>query len=182
MQRSLGLIPGIGLGSTSRLEQFCIHITVPSLNPLGCPTLCLCPILGLELFREAKNHTASHSSWAPCREMQGPTDCTAGSHSLPWSGDVGVKGVVEGQLLFSFSLFPSGLSHPPPPSITASVLVAQSCLTLCAHMDCSPPGSSVHGILQARILEWVAMLFSRESSRPRDLIQVSHIAGRFFTV
>ena len=77
---------------------------------------------------------------------------------------------------------PSGLSHPPPPSITASVLVAQSCLTLCAHMDCSPPGPSVHGILQARILEWVAMLFSRESSRPRDLIQVSHIAGRFFTV
>ena len=115
-------------------------------------------------------------------EMQGPTDCTTGSHSLPWSGDVGVKGVVEGQLLFSFFLFPSGLSHPPPPSITASVLVAQSCLTLCAHMDCSPPGPSVHGILQARILEWVAMLFSRESSRPRDLIQVSHIAGRFFTV
>ena len=39
--------------------------------------------------------------------------------------------------------------------------VSQSCLTLCNHMDCSPPGSSVHGILQARILEWVAMSFSR---------------------
>ena len=39
------------------------------------------------------------------------------------------------------------------------VLVAQSCLTLCGPMDCSPPGSSVHGILQARILEWVAILF-----------------------
>ena len=42
--------------------------------------------------------------------------------------------------------------------------VTQSCLTLCNPMDCSPPGSSVHGILQARILEWVALPFSRESS------------------
>ena len=47
-------------------------------------------------------------------------------------------------------------------------------------MDCSPPGSSVHGILQARILEWVAISFSRGSSRPRDQTQVSHIAGRCF--
>ena len=46
--------------------------------------------------------------------------------------------------------------------------VAQSCPTLCDPVDCSPPGSSVHGILQARILEWVAISFSRESSGPRD--------------
>ena len=46
-------------------------------------------------------------------------------------------------------------------------LVTQSCLTLCDPMDCSSPGSSVHGILQARILEWVAIPFSRESSWPR---------------
>ena len=48
-------------------------------------------------------------------------------------------------------------------------------------MDFSPPGSSVHGILQARILEWVAISFSRGSSRPRDQTLVSCIAGRFFT-
>ena len=48
-------------------------------------------------------------------------------------------------------------------------------------MDCSPPGSSVHGILPARIQEWVAMPFSRGPSRLRDQIQVSHTAGRFFT-
>ena len=48
-------------------------------------------------------------------------------------------------------------------------------------MDYSPPGSSVHGILQARILEWIAILFSRESPQPRDATQVSFIAGRFFT-
>ena len=47
-------------------------------------------------------------------------------------------------------------------------LVAQSCQTLCYPMDCSPPGSSVHGIFQARILEWVASSFSRRSSWPRD--------------
>ena len=49
-------------------------------------------------------------------------------------------------------------------------------------MDCSLPGSSVHGIFQARILEWVTILFSRESSWPRDKTQVSRIAGRFFTI
>ena len=47
-------------------------------------------------------------------------------------------------------------------------------------MDCSPPGSSVHGILQARILEWVAIPFSRGISQPRDQIRVSRTAGRFF--
>ena len=49
----------------------------------------------------------------------------------------------------------------------------QSCPTLCDPMDCSPPGSSVHGILQARLLEWVAISFSRESSWPRDHTQIS---------
>ena len=48
------------------------------------------------------------------------------------------------------------------------VLAAQSCLTLCELMDYGPPGSSVHGILQARILKWVAISFSRGSSQPRD--------------
>ena len=50
-------------------------------------------------------------------------------------------------------------------------LVTQSCLTLCIPMDCSPPGSSVHRILQARTLAWVAMLSSRGSSQPRDKTQ-----------
>ena len=53
----------------------------------------------------------------------------------------------------------------PPLSHHVCVLVTQSCPTLCDPMDCSLPGSSVHGILQARILEWVATPFSRESSR-----------------
>ena len=60
--------------------------------------------------------------------------------------------------------------------------MAQSCPTLCDPMDCSPPGSSVHRILQARVLEWVAISFSRGSSRPRDRTQVSRIRGRCFNL
>ena len=56
------------------------------------------------------------------------------------------------------------------------VKVAQSCLTLC-----HPTDYTVHGILEARILEWVAVPFSKGSSQPRDQTQVSHLAGRLFT-
>ena len=56
--------------------------------------------------------------------------------------------------------------------VVVAVRVAQSCQTLC---------NPVHGILQARILEWVAFPFSRGSSQPRDQTQVSHITGEFFT-
>ena len=77
---------------------------------------------------------------------------------------------------------------PTMPFITSTadiqrkVLVAQSCPTLCNPTDCSPPGSSVHGILQARILEGVAISFSKGSSWTRDWTQISCTAGRFFTV
>ena len=57
-------------------------------------------------------------------------------------------------------------------------LVTKSCLTLLKAMDCSPPGSSVHGISQARILEWFAISFSRGSSWPRDWTHVSCISRR----
>ena len=62
------------------------------------------------------------------------------------------------------------------------MLVTQSGPILCDPMDCNPPESSVHGILRARILEWVAIPFFRGSSWPRDQTQVSCIAGKFFTI
>ena len=98
---------------------------------------------------------------------------------------------------------PSSTKHPEPCShflpihcscnisdfscITAwkwkvKVLIAQSCQTLGDPVDCTPLGSSVHGTLQARILQWVAILFSRGSSQPRVQTQVSCTAGRFFTI
>ena len=78
----------------------------------------------------------------------------------------------------------SSLALSLPSSLWACTKSFQSCLTLCDPMYCSPPGSSVHGILQAIMLEWIAMPFSRGSSQPRDwscVSFVSCIAGRFFT-
>ena len=69
------------------------------------------------------------------------------------------------------------LSYQGSPQKALKVKVAQSCLTLFDPMD-----YTVHGILQARILEWVAFPFPRGSSQPRDRSQVSHIAGGFFTI
>ena len=60
------------------------------------------------------------------------------------------------------------------------LVVAQLCLTLCDQMDCISPGSSVHGILQARILGWVTILFFRGSSQPRDRTQVSCIVQTLY--
>ena len=64
---------------------------------------------------------------------------------------------------------------------TLKVKVAQLCPSLCDPMDCSPPGSSVHGIHQARILDWVAVPFSKGFLQLWCRTQVSHIAGGFFT-
>ena len=66
------------------------------------------------------------------------------------------------------------------------VQLLRSCPLLCDPMDCSPPGSSVHGIFQTRILEWVAISFSRQSSQPRDQTHISSLtspalAGFFIT-
>ena len=74
----------------------------------------------------------------------------------------------------------SGCSEPHPASFwpSFSQLDAQSCPTPCHPMDCGPPGSSVHGILQARILEWVPISFSRGSSQPRDQTRVSCVSRR----
>ena len=66
-------------------------------------------------------------------------------------------------------------------SLCVYVLVAQLCPTLCKPMDYSPPGYSVQGILQARVIEWVAIPFSRGSSQLRDWTQVSYIADKLFT-
>ena len=68
-----------------------------------------------------------------------------------------------------------GNSRPPCTCICYCCLVAKSCLTLCDPMDCGPPGSSIHGISQARLLEWVAVSVSRGSSQPRDWAHVSWI-------
>ena len=77
----------------------------------------------------------------------------------------------------SIPLSPGSFSHIFPMLIFhASAQSLQSCLTLCDSMDYSPPGSSVHGILPARILKWVAISFSRRSSWPRDRTCISCVS------
>ena len=66
--------------------------------------------------------------------------------------------------------------------LTTGIVLSLSCVRLCDLMDCSPPGSSVHGLLQARILGWVAISSARGSSQTREKTQISRIAGRLFTV
>ena len=88
--------------------------------------------------------------------------------TLPFVSQLTSSTQRAGTLFFTFSL-------------TAAAKLLQSCLTLHDPMDGSLPGSSVHAILYARLLEWVAMPSSRGSSQPRDRTQVFCIAGRFFT-
>ena len=71
---------------------------------------------------------------------------------------------------------------PLPSDSSIQVLITQLCPSLCDSMDCSPLGFSVHGILQARTLQWVAISFSRGSSHPTGRTWVSCIAGGFFTI
>ena len=81
------------------------------------------------------------------------------------------------KMLFNYSLYsPHCTLH------TCVCLVTQSCLTLCDPVKYSPPGSSVHRIFQARILEWVAISFSKGSSWPRDWTWISCVACRLFTI
>ena len=83
---------------------------------------------------------------------------------------------IKSIMVFSITVALHFVSQEVLSSVLAFVKVSQSCLTLCGPMDCT-----VHGILQARILEWVVVPFSRASSQPRNWTLVSHIAGRFFT-
>ena len=84
---------------------------------------------------------------------------------------MGGKGEIVSHTEFSFFV----------QSYTFCCLVSKSCLILCYPVDFSLPGSSSHGISQARMLKWAAIFFSRGSSQSRDQIWVSFIAGRFFT-
>ena len=105
---------------------------------------------------------------------------------LGWTGLISLQSKRLSDVFSSTTIWKHHLFSTQPSlwSNYYSVLctVIQSCLTLWDPMDCSPPGFSVHGISQTRILEWVAIPFSRESSWPRDRTWVSCVGGGFFTV
>ena len=115
-----------------------------------------------------KNLPAMRETWVRSLGWDNPLEKGKATHSsilawrIPWSiQSVGSQRVGHKWATFTFKDIR---------------VLAQSCLTLCDPMDCSPPGSSVHGISQARILERIAISFSRGSSWPRDWICISSIS------
>ena len=101
---------------------------------------------------------------------------------FPSPGDLPDPGIEPRSPALQMDSLPqSHLGHPQL-FLESESEVSPSCLTLCDPMDCSLPGSSIHGIFQARVLDWAAISFSRGSSQPRDWTQVFCIVGRRFTV
>ena len=105
--------------------------------------------------------------------------CLLCSNRLSYISISILKGFIASLNLFVRPAFPIKFQKLFP---LESELVIHLCTILCDPMDCSPPGSSTHGVLQLRILEEVAISFSRGPSQPRDRTQVSCIIGRFFTI
>ena len=125
-------------------------------------TLCDQPGPGTSSWKPVKSPRASR--WGPATLPITPGDMASPGVRL-WSWrEVGGK------------FRNSKMEHLP------KVLVAQSCLTSCSPMDCSPPGPFVHGVSWATILEGVAISFSRGSFRPRDQTWISCTAGRFYDI
>ena len=127
-----------------------------------------------------KHHTAHNQIHLHCNFTFACANTS--TPASPWPLECGVG---EGESLsvsvhHYISSEPSTVFWSSTSLMKVKVLVAQLCLTLGDPMDCSLPDSSVHRILQARILEWVAMPFSRRSSWPRDKTWVSYIQADFY--
>ena len=122
--------------------------------------------------------------WVPSMGLKDPLEKGMATHSsilaweIPWTEEPGGLQSLESQRVGHNWV----TKHSTAQSIKMNMcFIAQLYLTLCDPMDCRLPGSPVHGILQARILDWVSIPFSRGSSLPRDWTQVSCTADRFFT-
>ena len=159
---------------------------MPSNHLILCHPLLLLPSV-FPNIRVLSNESVLHNRWpkywsfsfniSPSNEYPGLI-----SFRLDWLDLLAVQGTLKSlvqhhsskaSILRRSAFFIVQLSHPymttgKTTALTRRTFVAQSCPTLCNPVDCSPPGSSVHGILQARILEWVAIPFSRESSQAGD--------------
>ena len=121
--------------------------------------------LSISQFSSIKSSEKAMAPHSGCPILENPRDGGAW-----WAA---VHGVTQSRTqLKRLSSSSSSIKSHPFSKNKSVCLVAQSCPTLSNPVDCSPPGSSVHEILQARILEWVAISFSRGSSWPRDRTQI----------
>ena len=140
-----------------------VYVCVCVLATQSCPTLCDlmdCSPPGSSIYGILQSRILD---WVAFPFSRGPSR----TRCEPWSPTLQAYSLLNEPprkpLLYSRTLFLIHLVY-----VKVKVLVAPSCPTPCNPMNCSPPGSSVHGTLQARILEWIAISFSRGSSRPRD--------------
>ena len=150
--------------------------------PLSHSILFHAPYLGGQ--REWHRHPPSCASWRPLAQHKQPITEPQQGH-LPKSSQTHPVLPTRSWGPLPLSTVPPASnpnSNPKPNSNTNLKESAQLCPTLCDPVDCSPPGSLVHGIFQVRVLEWVAISFSRGSSQPKDLTRISRIAGSHFTV
>ena len=132
---------------------------------------------------EFLNHPWSHIAHPHMGQIQNPNSASRvlktelTQQRRPTEGSLGlatwikVEGLAKNMVTFSTGI-----------KVKSESEVAQSCQTLCDPMDWGLPGFFVHGIFQARILDWVAISFSRRSSWPREWTRVSCIVGRCFTI
>ena len=177
--------------SLKNIYALCVHAKTLQLCPALCdPMDCSLPnssVRGILQARILEQVAIPFSRGSSRPRNQTQVSCTAGQFSTVWAtreatnfgviccaarAGTRVKQVRTPTLKMnaSLTLCPGFLICLTLVPILCLYLVAMSCLTLCNPMDCNPPGSSVRGILQARILEWVVVPFSRGSSQPRDQI------------
>ena len=137
-----------------------------------------------ELRRGRKLDQKSMNETQGARSNRKSKTCTLPTAKHHWGhwGKRTVNGGVRRGHGWKLSIITLALFSTLAYSGAVGVWVPQSRPTLCHPLDWSPPDSSVHGILQARILEWAAVPFSRGSSRPWDQTQASCVTGRFFTI
>ena len=134
-------------------------------------------VLTFSIVRRMKRARGLDWTWIPLSSLSLKLTCLVSKLAEYWSGE-GRASMGVG-CTWEISVPSAQFCFQPETEVKGKF--AQSCQTL-HPQDCSLPGSSVHGIVQARILVWIAVLFSRGSSQPRDQTQVSCIAGRFFTI
>ena len=186
----------------SLLKLMSVESVMPSSHLILCCPLLLLPPVSPSI-RVFSNESALHMRWPKYWSFSFSISHSSEhpgliSFRMDWLDLLAVQETLKSLLqhhsskasiLQCSAFFIVQLSHPYMTTVlwccvhfcAVFCIVIQSCPTLCDSVDCSPPGFSVHGILQARILGWVAMPFSRRFSQPRDQTHVSHIAGRFFT-
>ena len=176
----------ISAGSQKKQENSRKTSTSSSLTTLKPLTVGITRNCGKSLKRwEYK--TTLPASWETCMQVKKQQNLTWNNWLVPnWERSMTSLYICHPAYLTymqstSYKM-PGWMNHKLDSRLESERKVAQSCPTLCNSMDCSLPGSSLHGILQARVLEWVAISFSWGSSWPRDQTQVSRIPGRHFNL